>query len=323
MKLIRRVTIPVLTLCLILFYGGIAACLADGNAAASAKKAETTAKTKKDAGKVSLEKLDVKWNERQTKWHGFQRVHFSIEGHRAHLVLPQKALPGNPWIWRARFPNFHADADIQLLKRGFHVAYLDMPNMFGSPRAVALGDKFYAFLVTKQGLAKKVVLEGVSRGGLFVYNWGTKNPECIACIYADTPVCDFKSWPAGRGKGKFHAASWKLCLAEYGFTEKEALAYKKNPIDKLAPLVKYHIPILHIVSESDRIVPPKENTYLLQKRLEALGGKMEVISVAQGTKASCGHHFKHPAIDRVVRFIAEHGVVQEPPKAKVKAETKK
>ena len=59
---------------------------------------------------------------------------------------------------------------------------------------------FYDELTGRHGLAKKTVLEGFSRGGLFAYNWAAANPEKVACIYGDAPVCDFKSWPGGKGR---------------------------------------------------------------------------------------------------------------------------
>ena len=59
----------------------------------------------------------------------------------------------------------------------------------------------YEYVTTRLGLAYRPALEGVSRGGLFVYNWAVKNADKVACIYCDTPVCDFKSWPGGKGIG--------------------------------------------------------------------------------------------------------------------------
>lgn len=252
------------------------------------------------------------WYERKTDWHGFDRYHVTVDGRAAYIVEPKEPLRGKPWVWRARFPDYHADMDVALLERGFHVAYIDVANLFGSPQAVGHGDAFYEYLTTKHGLAPKPALEGVSRGGLFVYNWAAANPGKVACIYCDTPVCDFKSWPAGRGDGIGSAAAWAACLKAYGLNEEEALAYGKNPVDGAGPIADAKIPILHIVSESDRVVPPKENTYLLRKRLEALGHGMDVISVPQGTEQSHGHHFDHPEVDRVVAFIAEHATPDDP-----------
>jgi sialidase-1 len=72
------------------------------------------------------------------------------------------------------------------------------------------------------------------------------------------------------------------------------------------PIVTAKIPLLHIVSENDRVVPPAENTYLLKQRLEQLGGSMRIILVAQGTAESNGHHFDHPNPGQVVDFIVKH-----------------
>jgi pimeloyl-ACP methyl ester carboxylesterase len=213
---------------------------------------------------------------------------------------------GKPWVWRARFPDYHSEMDVSLLEKGYHIAYVDVAGLFGSPQAVTIGDAFYAYVTTERGLALKPALEGVSRGGLFVYNWAARNPDRVACIYCDTPVCDFKSWPGGRGSGLGSARDWQQCLRAYGFNEAEALAFKGNPIDHAPVLAGAGIPLLHIVSANDRVVPPPENTGLLRQRLEAQGHGLEVISVAQGTEKSHGHHFDHPRPETVVDFVLRH-----------------
>ena len=88
--------------------------------------------------------------------------------------------------------------DIALLEHGFHIVYCDVADLYGSDKAVQRWNSFYKRMV-KAGFNKKVALEGMSRGGLIVYNWAAQNPEKVACIYADAPVMDFKSWPMGQG----------------------------------------------------------------------------------------------------------------------------
>jgi len=56
------------------------------------------------------------------------------------------------------------------LEKGWQLAYCDVSNLFGSPRAVMRWDKFHRVMVQDHGLAKKVALEGMSRGGLIIYN---------------------------------------------------------------------------------------------------------------------------------------------------------
>lgn len=243
---------------------------------------------------------------RRTSWHGFDRHHFTVSERPAYIVVPKKTAEGKPWIWRARFPDFHFEMDVELLKQGFHIAYVDVAGMFGSPKAMAIGDAFYDDVTQQRGLSAKPVLEGVSRGGLFVYNWAARHPDRVAAIYCDTPVLDFKSWPGGQGTGIGSAGAWKQCLSVYGLSERVALEFKDIPLNHASVIAKHKIPLLHIVSESDTVVPPQENTYELQRRLMELGHSLPVISVPMGTEKSHGHHFTHPDPQRVVDFALKH-----------------
>ncbi|MGV8094338.1 MAG: hypothetical protein AB2L24_20985 [Mangrovibacterium sp.] len=50
-------------------------------------------------------------------------------------------------------------------------------------------------------LASKVALEVISEGGLYAYAWAKSNPTRVACIYAESPVCDFNSWSGSKETG--------------------------------------------------------------------------------------------------------------------------
>jgi pimeloyl-ACP methyl ester carboxylesterase len=245
------------------------------------------------------------WEGKKSDWNGFQKVAFKVDGESCFVVLPNKDVEGKPWVWRARFPKYHPEVDLLLLERGFHVAYIKTDDMFGSPRALEHWDGFYAFMTQEKGLAKKVALEAVSRGGLFAYRWAAQNPDSVACIYADVPVCDFKSWPLGQGSGVGNQKAWQNLLNQYGFTEKQALAYRENPIDVLAPIAEAKIPLLHLISRNDQVVPAEENTDLLAKRYREMGGFIEIIEVKEASRAK-GHHFDHPDPKRVADFIMKH-----------------
>jgi hypothetical protein len=52
-------------------------------------------------------------------WNGFQKQSFTLNGVPAYFVLPQVAAPGNPWIWRIAWPDFHAEVDKELLRAGY------------------------------------------------------------------------------------------------------------------------------------------------------------------------------------------------------------
>lgn len=235
-------------------------------------------------------------------WEGWERIDFEVDGRKAFLIAPKEAATGRPWIWRTEFFGHEPQADIALLKHGFHVAYIDVQNLYGAPPAMQAMDAMHARVIAEHNLAEKTVLEGFSRGGLFALNWAAKNPDKVACIYNDAPVCDFKSWPGGKGKGKGSPADWERCKAAYGLTEQQALEYRLNPVDNLKPLADARIPILHVCGATDDVVPVEENSLLIQKRYAELGGSFTLIN-----KPNCNHHphsLRDPA--RIVNFVLTH-----------------
>lgn len=254
---------------------------------------------------VSVSDAAVTFPGKKSEWHGFSRFDFQHNSRKCIVVTPEKTAEGRPWVWRARFFGHEPQADVELLKRGYHIAYCDVGNLFGNPAAVKHWNEFYQFVTTEHGFAEKVALEGMSRGGLIIYNWAAANPDKVACLYGDAPVCDFKSWPGGKGTGKGGGGAWQTCLKAYGLTEEQALVYRGNPIDQLAPIAKAKIPILHVVGDADVVVPVSENSAIIEERYRALGGKIQVI-----TKRGVGHHphaLKDPA--PIVEFILKHTAI--------------
>jgi len=239
------------------------------------------------------------------KWHGFERTHFTFNGRNAWVVKPIKPLEGKPWVWRAHFPEWHTDVDSILLSRGFHIAYVNTNDMFGAPAAMQIWNAFHAYMVSK-GFAERVALEGVSRGGLYVYNWAKRNPLKVACIYAEAPVCDFKSWPGGKGIGKGSPSDWQALLKQYGFTEEQALAYKDNPIDNLEGLAACGVPVLHSIGLNDKIVPNAENSFPLINNYIKAGGMATVMPMTKGPQNLEGHHFQIERPSTIADFISSN-----------------
>lgn len=232
-------------------------------------------------------------------FHGHQGYKFENNGTQCLIVKPAREAVGKPWVIRARFWGHEPQTDIAMLEHGFHIVYCDVADMYGSDQAVARWNSFYKRMV-KAGFNKKVVLEGMSRGGLIVYNWAAQNPDKVACIYADAPVMDFKSWPMGKGSSEGSATDTQNLLKAYGFAnETEALNWKRNPVDCAAVMAKANIPILHVVGDADVVVPVAENTALFEEQMKALQAPITVIH-----KPGIGHHpHSHYNPEPIVNFI--------------------
>ena len=238
---------------------------------------------------------------KENKWHSYEKVEFKVDGRDCHIILPKEHSNGKPWVWRARFPDWHVEMDLLLLEKGISVAYMDVSDLFGSPTAVKHWDEFYKYM-TGNGYCKCPAIEAVSRGGLIAYNWAKKNPKKVACIYAESPVCDIKSWP-GNSRTE-NQQDWGNALLAYSMSEQQLLKYLDNPIDNLDGLAKEKIPILHMVNPADEVVPIKENTMTLISRYIDLGGIATVAANTTGPQKLKGHHFPIENVKYGADFIA-------------------
>ena len=237
----------------------------------------------------------------RTNYYGFECYDFSFEGRGAKIVKPKRTARGCPWLWRGRYWGHYPQTEIALLERGFHLVYCDVAELFGNDEAIGIWNKFYEFLI-KGGLAAKAAFVGYSRGGIYVYRWAACNPDRVACIYADAPVLDLKSWPGGKGHGGGNPGEWERFKRDFGLgSEEEALAFRGNPIDLAGKIAAAGFPMLHVCGSADKVVPIEENTDVFEKKILASGGKITVIR-----KPGVGHHphslaNPQPIVDFILR----------------------
>lgn len=217
-----------------------------------------------------------------SKWKGYDRYDFQLDGVGVIVVEPAKALAGRPWVWRGEFFGAFDNADVELVKKGWHLAYMGVPNLFGSPKAIAKWEKFHDYLVNEHELSAKPGFIGLSRGALYCMAWAAAHPEKTLAVYLDNGVCDFKSWPGGKqmglGAGPGSSVEWQNVLKAFDFkNDKEALSWKQNPVDHLEPLAKAGVPLLLVYGDSDKLVPHLENSEIVFERYKKLGGPVERI----------------------------------------------
>ncbi len=215
----------------------------------------------------------------------YETESFQVAGRDCRLTKPKQSATGKPWIWRCRFYGAFPAVDEALLASGWHVAWIDVANLFGAPEAMEAFDEFYSEMTEKRGLMSSPVMEGFSRGGLPAMNWAIRNPQDVLGVYLDAPVLDIASWPKPSS-----AALWEKCLSAYGLEESNSDSWE-GPLDKLARLSEARVPIMVVAGGADDVVPFSENSGILERRYQELHGDIEVI-----VKAGEGHH-PHSLLD--------------------------
>ncbi|MCX6625844.1 MAG: prolyl oligopeptidase family serine peptidase [Acidobacteria bacterium] len=181
-----------------------------------------------------------------------------------------------PWLWYApvitgKYPNAATGWLFDRLRgAGFAICGIDAGEAYGSPAGRAVYMKAYEVLTRERSLSSRPCLLGQSRGALMLYNWAVEHPRAVSRIGGIYPVCDLRSYPGlARASGA------------YGMTESglEQHLHEHNPIDRLAPLARERVPLLHLHGNADKTVPLEANSGELIRRYRALGGPAELVVV--------------------------------------------
>ncbi len=238
-----------------------------------------------------------------TNYKGYDMIESTYNGRKYLLLQPKEAAFGKPWVWRAEFFGGFDSVDMEMVRRGWHVAYYCVSDMYGNPESVELMKKFRDYAVTEYGLSQKADIFGFSRGGLYTVNYTAKYPQDVSTIYIDAPVLDIRSWPGGIGIGEGAERCWRECKECFGLTTLDTvLNFKGNPLDKIEILAKNNIPVALCAGDSDVVVPYCENGEIFDKAYRALGG--DIITIV---KPGCDHHphsIEHP--EPIADFIEAH-----------------
>lgn len=241
---------------------------------------------------------------------GRQRLEFDVPGARGFIILPSASGPAGgkkpiPWLWYS--PCFFKDPyplpkDLhewymgRWLDAGIAIGGADVGEAWGSPAGRSGFSEFYTAAVAEFNLDPQCCMLGQSRGGVFVYNWAVEHPELVRCILGIYPLCDLIAF-----------AERDTVRKAYGMTADElrARSAEHNPIERLEPLARQRVPIVHIHGDADERVPLEGHSRKLLNRYEALGGPCELIVVHGKGHKEIPEFFQCPA---VAEFILSHAI---------------
>lgn len=235
-------------------------------------------------------------------WNGFKRLDFSFNGRSAILVLPEAPDAGRHFLIKTEYFGAFPGLEVEMLKRGWHLAYIENLNRWGVVEDQDMRAEFCRFLHSEFGLAERCVPVGMSCGGLHAVCFASRHPECVSALYLDAPVMNLLSYPMGFGKAAYDPKVWDEVKRAYGIDETGILSFRQHPIDRMEPLYANRIPVLMVYGDSDDMVPYPENGALLEAEYRARGLEIEVYG-----KPGCGHH-PHGLADSspLIRFILAH-----------------
>jgi alpha-beta hydrolase superfamily lysophospholipase len=154
--------------------------------------------------------------------------------------------------------------------------YCDVAELLGNEEAIKAWNDFYA-LLHGAGLSGKAVMEGMSRGGVYVYNWAATNPTKVAAVYVDNPLLNIRDW-ATKSLDKGSSTMLGDLKKAYGLTTDEQVRnFKGGPIDEVNEIVKGNYPSLILCADEDEAVSPATNTNLFETMIKERKGKIKVI----------------------------------------------
>lgn len=226
-------------------------------------------------------------------WYGYRRHNFVLDGCPAFIVEPPHPAPGLPWSWCLQWAEAFVPRTpaLQLLERGFHHVHINVFSTYMNDEGIKKAEKFYELLQSLH-FDKKAALIGMSYGGLFSLRWAAEHPETVGAVWLDAPACNLgfcssrdesncspERLATFRGEAEKHFAAYRVANGQ------ELIDHPKNPVNNYMPIAKAGIPILAIRSGQDQSVLPESNIDLLEKRMLAAGGDIQVIR-----RDYFGHH---------------------------------
>ena len=216
---------------------------------------------------------------REDMWHGYRRTQFAFNGRTAWVVEPSIApRKDSAWVWNILWP----DCDVErmcitdLLKCGFHYAYIDLFDTRMDGAGVAAAADFQSFLVKELGFAPKANLIGISWGGFMAAQYAAVKPANVAKIYFDNALLTFDGYKPSKNVG---LGPW-AGVAKNGWRDDPRM-----PVNLASTIAKAGIKALFVYGTSDIAVKPSANSSVFAAKFKAAGGDTKVLAHAE-----YGHH---------------------------------
>ena len=174
-----------------------------------------------------------------------------------------------------------------MLELGWSFGLLDLMDEYATPDAQDAFTAFCDYGHKRYGLSRKVVLEGLSRGGWFSLVYAENHPDRVDKLYLDAPLCDLTNFRNEhiRKAGEQWAAA--------GIPEEKFRTYAKDHFSRVKGM-----PIIVVYGAADPTVPFEQQFGTFD-----LSGCRDLSLIG---KTGVGHHpHSLSPCDTIVRFLAK------------------
>ena len=245
---------------------------------------------------------------RESVWNGYRRLDFEFDGRPAILVMPDQSRSPGVLAVKTEYWEDQPVIEVELLRRGFHIAFIQNINRWGLEEDIDRKASFIRFLASEYELSGKAALIGVSCGGLIAIKLAARHPDCVSVMYLDAPVLNYMSCPCGFGTAESldrGAGINEILEALRLDTISQLLCYRKMPMHQLDRLVEHKIPVIMVAGDSDQVVPYLENGIMLEEAYREAG-----LTFERHMKPGCDHH-PHGLDDPepILRFLEQQATL--------------
>ena len=229
----------------------------------------------------------------------FEQKEFEFEGMRAIIVFPSTE-PNGKWLLKTEYFGAFPKFQIQMLERGYHLAYLQNVTRWCKDEDIERKHRFIKYISETYSLSSSCVPVGMSCGGMIAIKLAAAYPEDVSAMFIDAPVINLLSCPAGLGAGR--GTAFSEFENAMGMTLKDLISYRNHPLDKLDILIENKTPVCIVCGDADDVVPFDENGIFVIEKYKNSGVPFKSIVVKGRGHHPHGLDDNTPIIDFISQF---------------------
>jgi len=237
------------------------------------------------------------------EWNDFKQKTIWLEGYETIITFPQKGTANGKWALKAEYHRAFPEVQTELLKQGYHVAYVKNKTRWHVPEDTEAKARLAVYMHEELGLNQKCVVIGMSCGGMQGIYFAAAYPQYVSCMFLDAPVINLIPCFLKREGSPDLDDLWEEFSKATGMDEITLYSYRNHPMDRIPDLMEHDIPIVLVCGDEDKNCPYEVHGKILNDLYKANGCTIETI-LKKG-----GHH-PHGLPDNtpILNFICKYDI---------------